>query len=135
MRERLRTTGFNGRHYYVYRNNYLFSEVADEMNGLKLDPSDDQVNISGQFLQRNEKVLVEIGGRFHIVEAGELEKNLSLMESREFEDERKVGLPPIRQRAKSAPARSRDLNSANRKDEEVSLFAKAKVKIKQDFSI
>jgi len=51
-------------------------DVTTELGDLNLSTpksEDDVVEISGQFLKKDEKILVEIGGRFHVVEAGEIE--------------------------------------------------------------
>ena len=64
-------------------------------------PDDETVEISGQFLRKDEKVLVEIGGHFHVVEAGELERNLPEL-SLQQDEKNKVVLPSVKHHSKSA---------------------------------
>ena len=95
-------------------------EVTTGMGNLRMNDSKSNegvVEISGQFLRKDEKVLVEIGGQFHVVEAGEIEKNLPLVEDAQQSEDRVV-LPPVKPpHPRSAPAKStqrtQDLRSAS----------------------
>ena len=79
-------------------------EVTTGINDLNLSsfkPNEDTVEISGQFLRKDEKILVEIGGKFHVVEAAELEKNLAT--SQVGESNHKKVLPFMKPHPRSAP--------------------------------
>ena len=93
--------------------------MTNGINELCLQPSSETVEISGQFLRKDEKVLVEIGGRFHVVEAGELEKSLPALEGRDKANKKMTHIL-AKQHSKSSPSSSRPTS-------DVSLFAAAKV--------
>ncbi|XP_076822554.1 uncharacterized protein LOC143468948 [Clavelina lepadiformis] len=85
-------------------------DISKDMNDLKLQ-STDSVEINGQVLHKDEKVLVERGGKFELVEAGELNGMLPTsawsnpqQNGLSYESERRSFQSP-KQRPKSAPAR------------------------------
>lgn len=79
--------------------------------------SEEIVEINGQFVRRDEKVLIERGGKFELVEACELKAILPPVQNGNgnghsvavLVDEtksRQTGLPPVNGRPKSAPVKS-----------------------------
>uniref|UniRef100_H2Y4U4 Coiled-coil domain-containing protein 181 n=1 Tax=Ciona savignyi TaxID=51511 RepID=H2Y4U4_CIOSA len=88
-------------------------KVAKSMDKLRLDPPPDTVEINGQKIGKDEKILIERDGKFELVGAGELKAILPPVNRSNGDNVAVVNgnnytpLPPVKPRPKSAPVRSR----------------------------
>jgi len=92
------------------------------MKGMRVsdeDSAEDTVDLNGQKVRKDEKVLIERGGKFELVEASELKSILPPVQNGEnghpiavingshsAQGSQNTSLPPVKSRPKSAPVRT-----------------------------